>query len=165
MTKDTVTIEVPAGSTVLVNGKEINTKPEFVSRFTHGEYVLTDDGRAFVFPDGINGDKYSRYGKKYLTKLDAGKEAKRRALETRWLTRIAQLNYEHDNWVCDWENEEQSKSCVGSFNHRTNIRKINICSVLQTRSTEHYFCPEAEGQLRKEFTDEEIKTIYFSEIG
>lgn len=164
MSKDTVTIEVPAGSTVLVNGKEVDTKPEFISRFTHGEYVLYSNGNICHGINKINYKFYRKHGKTYLTRTDSEREAKREELETRWLTRIAQLNYEH-GCVCDWEDEHQFKVFVNLFNHKYSRVLIATDSCIQKRSTEHYFCPEAKEQLLSEFTDEEIKTIYFGEIG
>lgn len=176
MIKDTVTIEVPAGSTVLVNGKEVDTrtgflgkilvesKPEFISRFKHGEYVLYSDGEVRHHPVNSSLDLHRLQGSTYITRADGKKEAKRKELETRWLTRIAQLNYEHD-WVCDWEDVHQFKSFVNSFCHKRFRVVINTNRYIQHRSTEHYFCPGAKDKLLSEFTDDEIKTIYFGEIG
>ena len=166
MTKDTVTIEVPKGSKVLVNGKEVDTndKPEFVSRFNMHDfppYFL--DGCGNILKNNKNPLLIS-YGNAFLTDQDAIKERDRRALETRWLKRIAELNHQF-GWVCDWDDGGQQKCFVSHLDHDYKELSVDWDTGFKRRSTEHYFCGQAKGTLFKEFTDNEIKTIYFGEVG
>lgn len=166
---ETITIEVPKGATVTVNGEVFKAKPEPLKlRPDHDSqyFRLSPLGEVCgevcsdSYDGGIDAGVWNQ-GNGFFTEQEAELERDRRALEVGLLELIATLNH-REGWVCDWGDSKQKKV---NFNHSALAYGAYFYRSYeyQSRPTEHYFKPSLEAEIRAKFSDDDFRFIYTGE--
>ena len=119
-------------------------------------YFLTADGSMEQFdPDSRYLEIVHKQGNWFPTREAAELESKRRALTQRYLAKIKELN---DGWVPDWSDRDKIKVQL-VYNQCTDRIILDGRWVFQTMSNSWYMKQGLMDEIKKTFTDAELKLI------
>lgn len=162
---ETVTIEVPKGAEIKINGEVYKPEP----RLGFDGLATSQDARVYALGDV--GGLFSRYKHQVAARIKRGlvypsHEAamladRRRILTHEYLCRIAELNHEQ-GWVCSWNNVLQYKYSL-FLDVQAEKFEFYAADSCQHKPSLHYGSQKTMETVLKEFTQDELKLIIAGE--
>jgi hypothetical protein len=153
---------VPLGAKIMLDGKEwheqepLKLRPKERQGYTvlniYGSLTYTSFG-------GLDDKRIWNQGNGFLLEADAIREGERQVLEKQLLDRIKTLNH-REGWKPDFDDNKQMKKYFNYYTPNSKDFKVTHTWVVQARPAAHYFKPELEDEIRKQFSHQQLHFIY-----